>query len=53
MNIKAMAVAAVGPLIFLALLMIRPLRRKQAVAEEVSALRHLGNAKRGASPDKP
>ena len=52
MNMKAMVVAAVGPLIVLALLMIRPLRRKQVVAEEVSALRSLGNAKRGATPDK-
>ncbi len=52
MNMKTIVITAVGPLIVLALLMIRPLRRKQVVAEEVSALRSLGNANRGASPDK-
>jgi hypothetical protein len=48
MKARTIAAAAIGPLIFLALLVTRRLRRRQVVAEEVSALRDLGNGQRDA-----
>ena len=45
MGIKTLAGAMIGTLIALGLLLIRPLRRKQLVADEVSALRSLGSGR--------
>jgi hypothetical protein len=50
MNVKAVVLAAVAPLT--SWRCWRPLRRKLLVAEEVSALRTLGNAKREVPPDE-
>lgn len=51
MKVRTIAAAAIAPLVFLALLVSRKLRRRQVVADEVSALRDLGNGQRDA--DKP
>jgi hypothetical protein len=45
MSVKIIAAAAIGPLIALGLLLIRKLRRKQLIADEVSALRSLGSGR--------
>jgi hypothetical protein len=48
MRAKLLAAATGGSLISLVLLLIRPLRRRQLVATEVSALRSLGAAEKAA-----
>jgi hypothetical protein len=45
MRIKTLAGAMIGTLIAVGLLLIRPLRRKQLIANEVSALRSLGSGR--------
>jgi hypothetical protein len=45
MNVKTLAAATIGSLIALGLLLIRPLRRKKLIANEVSALRSLGSGR--------
>ena len=45
MSIKTLAGAMIETLIALGLLLIRPLRRKQLIADEVSALRSLGSGR--------
>ena len=45
MRIKTLARALIGTLLALGLLLIRPLRSKQLIADEVSALRSLGSGR--------
>jgi hypothetical protein len=52
MKAKSIVIAAIGPLIALALFVARGLRRKQLIAGEVAALRDLGNSQRGATLDR-
>ena len=45
MSIKTLAAATIGSLMALGLLLIRPFRRKNLIASEVSALRSLGSGR--------
>ena len=45
MSVKILAAAIIGPLIALAFFLIPPLRRKQLIESEVSALRNLGSGR--------